>query len=139
MTMTMTNTATRTATRAFLFATSLGAAVSAGSAHAAEQRVGVVFFTEWSALLDPAAQTVIQEAKTRLGGTGTVTVMGYADTTGSSEANDLLSKLRAQMVIDRLVADGVPAGRLKRADRGATPDIGGLNESRRVVISIGAD
>lgn len=128
-------------TKAVLFATSLFAAVSAGVAHAAEQRVGVVFFTEWSALLDPAARQVVQDAKTRLSGAqaGTVTVTGYADTTGSGEANDLLSKLRAQVVVDLLVADGMPTDRLKRADRGATPDIGGLNESRRVVISIASD
>lgn len=127
--------------KAVLFATSLLAAVSAGVADAAEQRVGVVFFTEWSALLDLAAQQVVQDVKARLNGaqSGTVTVTGYADTIGSSEANDLLSRLRAQVVIDLLVADGVPASRLKRADRGATPDIGGLNESRRVVISVASD
>ncbi|WP_158747329.1 OmpA family protein [Acidisphaera sp. L21] len=108
-----------------------------GRAYAA-QPVGVVYFTLWSALLDRPAKAVIKQAATKIQhiAAGTVTITGYADTSGSAEANDLLSKLRAQIVIDQLVADGVPAARLKRADRGATPDVGGPNESRRVLISV---
>ena len=123
--------------KAVLFAALL-AAMGATGAQAAEP-LGVVYFTEWSALLDPAATAAIGNvAKDVAGKTGQITVTGYADTTGSNEANDLLSSLRAQMVIDLLKTDGVPAAKLKRADKGATPDIGGKNESRRVLISIDA-
>jgi OOP family OmpA-OmpF porin len=126
--------------KAALFAITLLAAAPVTHAFAAGQPLGVVYFTEWSALLDPAAtgaiKTIAADLATK---TGNVTVTGYADTIGSNEANDLLSKLRAQMVIDLLQTDGVPASRLKRADKGATPDIGGLNESRRVLISLDAN
>ena len=124
-------------TKAILFAAALFAVLSTGRAQAAGEALGVIYFTQWSALLDPAATGAVMQAKARIdAASGTVLVTGYADTTGSAEANDLLSKLRAQMVIDQLVADGVPANRLKRADKGATPDVGGLNESRRVVITM---
>ncbi len=124
-------------TKAALFALALLAAAPVTRADAAGQPLGVVYFTEWSALLDPAATSAIKTmAADLVAKTGDVTVTGYADTVGSSEANDLMSKLRAQIVIDELKADGVPASRLKRADKGATPDIGGLNESRRVLVSV---
>jgi outer membrane protein OmpA-like peptidoglycan-associated protein len=126
-------------TKAALFAAvSLLVSATAGCSRAADAPAGVVYFTEWSALLDDAARGTIQQAATLINkGSAPVTITGYADVTGSTEANRLVSTLRAQMVIDQLVADGVPATRLRRADRGATPDIGGLNESRRVLISIG--
>ena len=125
-------------TKASLFAIALLAASSA-PAFAAPQPVGVVYFTQWSALLDPAATAAISNIATDMASKpGKITVTGYADTTGSTTANDLLSKLRAQMVIDLLKTDGVPANRLKRADKGATPAIGTLNESRRVLITLDA-
>ena len=126
-------------TKAALFAIALLVATPVSHAFAAKQPLGVVYFTEWSALLDNAATGAVKKMAADVAGkTGDITVTGYADTTGSNEANDLLSKLRAQMVIDLLKADGVSASRLKRADKGATPDIGGANESRRVLISIDA-
>ena len=126
-------------TKALLIAAGLCAGMAAIGAHAAPQPVGVVYFTQWSALLDDAANTAVSNiAKDMATKPGTITVTGFADTTGSNEANILLSKLRAQMVIDLLKTDGVVANRLKRADKGATPDIGGLNESRRVVITLDA-
>ncbi len=128
-------------TKAALLAAALLATTFTGRAYAAgQQPVGLVYFTQWSALLDDAATGAVKEAATRVAGTtGRVTVTGYADTTGSTEANKLLSALRAQMVIDLLEADGVSPKRIKRAARGATPDIGGTNESRRVLISIGSN
>ncbi len=122
--------------KASLFAIALLATTPVTAAFAA-QPLGVVYFTEWSALLDPAATGAIKTMAADLATKpGTITVTGYADTVGSNEANDLMSKLRAQIVIDELKADGVAASRLKRADKGATPDIGGLNESRRVLVSL---
>ncbi len=118
------------------FSVVLLAALSVAPAKAA-QPAAVVFFTLWSALLDDAASSVVEQAASQINAsqTGIITVTGYADISGSAEANSLLAKLRAQLVIDQLVADGVSRTRLKRADRGATPDIGGANESRRVLIS----
>ncbi len=106
-----------------------------GPIQAAGQTAGIVYFTEWSALLDDAAKDVIKNAAGAVQN-GNATVTGYADVTGGTEANDLLSATRAQVVIDQLVADGVPAGHLKRADKGATPAIGSGNESRRVLIRL---
>ena len=48
-----------------------------------------------------------------------MTVTGYADNTGSSQSNVYLSELRAQRVIDGLMADGIPAQRLKLVAAGA--------------------
>ena len=119
-------------------AATLFAAALPSSGRAATPPIGIVFFTEWSALLDDAAKDVIKhsaEIATSTAKAAALTVTGYADTTGSGEANDLLSATRAQVVIDQLVADGVPSARITRAAKGATPDIGGTNESRRVMIT----
>lgn len=37
--------------------------------------------------------------------------------------------------MDQLVADGIPATRLRRVEQGATPDSGIPTESRRVVVT----
>jgi outer membrane protein OmpA-like peptidoglycan-associated protein len=98
----------------------------------------VVFFTEWSALIDEAARDAIdQVAKlAKQDGARDITVTGYADTTGSKEANALLSATRAQVVVDQLVADGVPASRIHQVVNGATNYVQTPLESRRVVISV---
>ena len=118
----------------------------AGLAHAAEpphpatpaQRF-VVFFQEWSAGLDDAAQSVINNAAdyARAHTDSFVRVNGFADPTGSRKANVLLADLRMQVVIDHLQADGVPPSRI--IGRGNGPVKFGLSaqESRRVEISIG--
>ena len=64
----------------------------------------------------------------------TVAVTGYADVLGSREANNLLSGLRAQVVMDQLVADGIPATRLRRVEQGATPDSGIPTESAELSL-----
>jgi outer membrane protein OmpA-like peptidoglycan-associated protein len=99
--------------------------------------MGVVFFTKWSALIDDPAAALVKLAAYRLARDpgAKVVVTGYADVDGSSAANVLLSELRAQMVVDALVADGVEAARITREGAGATRDVGGMIESRRVVIT----
>ena len=73
----------------------------------AEPRTVVVFFTEWSALIDDPAQSAItQAADLAKADNSPIVVTGYADTTGSEDANKLLSATRAQVVTDQLVADG---------------------------------
>ncbi len=64
----------------------------------------------------------------------TITVTGYADSTGSSQANVYLTQLRAQRVIDGLIADGVPANSLKLEAAGKQEHAGIV--SRRVEIAI---
>jgi outer membrane protein OmpA-like peptidoglycan-associated protein len=123
-------------TKTALFAAIIAAASFSAQAHAGQKPIGVVFFTEWSAFPDRAAKQVISESKAVIDGNkhAIVTVTGYADASVSTKAG--LSKLRAQIVMDMLVAQGVPAAQLRRADQGRTPDLGGHVESRRVVHSI---
>ena len=103
----------------------------------AQPPVLIVFFPDWSGAIDNAANRVIGQAAdlAKSSPKGTITVTGYADNTGSSAANVYLTQLRAQRVIDGLIADGVPAARLKlvAAGRQAEPGVA----SRRVEIAIG--
>ena len=64
-----------------------------------------------------------------------VVVAGYADRLGSADANQTLSKLRAQVVADRLAADGVERGRIVLRAKGSVGGDPGV-ESRRVAIDI---
>ena len=97
----------------------------------------VVFFTPFSAELDDAALGVIADAGRAAQGVPghRVVVAGYAGRAGSADANQTLSKLRAQVVADRLTADGVDRGRIGLRPKGSVggdPDV----ESRRVTIDI---
>lgn len=101
----------------------------------AQPPVLVVFFPDWSGAIDNAANRVIGQAATLAKTTqGTVTVTGYADSTGSTQANIYLTQLRAQRVIDGLEADGVPSSRLKLVAAGKQEEAGVA--SRRVEIAI---
>jgi outer membrane protein OmpA-like peptidoglycan-associated protein len=97
----------------------------------------VVFFEEWSAKLDDAALAVIGQAADRAKAhTGLVVhVAGFADPTGSRNANALLTQLRAQVVMDQLQTDGVPVPRIQGGGRGAVHYALSSQESRRVEIS----
>ena len=81
-----------------------------------------VFFEEWSARLDAEATGALsaaaREANTRPN--ASVQVIGYADPTGSPQANVDISRTRAQQVSDTLVANGVAPVRITRSTRGAT-------------------
>jgi outer membrane protein OmpA-like peptidoglycan-associated protein len=114
---------------------------AAARADAAEQPAPkfVVFFEEWSARLDDAAQAVIghaaDSAKTHPG--VVLRVDGFADPTGSRKANALLTDLRAQVVIDQLQTDGVPPARIRGRGHGSVHFALSSQESRRVEISAG--
>ncbi len=112
------------------------AAVLAGMSFAAQaQPVLLVFFPLWSGDIDDAAKNVIGQAAAQIKQSGAdATITGYADSAGSDQANLYLTELRAQRVIDGLVADGVPAERLKLVARGAQMVAGVA--SRRVEIAI---
>ena len=115
--------------------------VATGSVRAADvpSQKFVVFFQEWSAALDDLAQTVIGQAaewvKSHPGNVAHVN--GYADPTGSTKANALLSDLRAQMVVDQLQTDGIDPHRIRQRGHGSVQFALSSQESRRVEISIG--
>ena len=98
-----------------------------------------VFFSQWSALIDQDATNAIQHAANLAKGSANhkVVVKGFADTTGSETANKLLSQLRAQVVADQLIVDGVPAASITQDAMGETPaPEGSKQESRRVSITV---
>ena len=114
--------------------------VATGSARAADPspQKFVVFFQEWSAALDDSAQAVIAHAadwvKSHPGNVAHVN--GFADPTGSKRANELLSDLRAQMVVDQLQADGIDPKTIRQRGHGSVQFALTSQESRRVEISI---
>ncbi len=114
--------------------------VAIGAARAAEPPAQkfVVFFQSWSAAIDDSAQSVITQAaewvKSHPGNTAHVN--GFASTVGGREANILLADLRAQVVVDQLIEDGVAATRIKQRGHGPVQFALTPQESRRVEISI---
>ncbi len=102
----------------------------------AQPPVLVVFFPDWSGAIDNAATRVIGQAAdiAKQSPGSTITVTGYADNTGSAAANVYLTQLRAQRVIDGLIADGVPSQSLKLVAAGKQAETG--IASRRVEIAI---
>jgi outer membrane protein OmpA-like peptidoglycan-associated protein len=98
----------------------------------------VVFFQEWPAAIDDNAQTVITHAadwvKSHPGNVAHVN--GFADPTGSKAANILMSDLRAQVVVDQLVSDGVNPKLVQQRGHGSVQFALTSQESRRVEISI---
>jgi outer membrane protein OmpA-like peptidoglycan-associated protein len=99
----------------------------------------VVYFQLWSAALDDSAQAIIDQAATVAKTTpGTpVRVLGFADPTGSRQANVLLADLRAQVVVDQLVAGGIGTARIHQRGHGPVQFASTSQESRRVEIAIG--
>ena len=104
----------------------------------AEPQTTLVFFSEWSGLIDSDATAAIQHAADLAKvGSHKVHVVGYADTTGSETANKILSQLRSQVVTDTLVADGVSADAITQDAKGETPaPSDSKQESRRVSIVV---
>lgn len=96
-----------------------------------------IFFEAWSALLEEPAQVALREAAERAKQNPRVPILvvGFADPRGSREANVILSRLRARIVADELIANGIPATRIRLLYRGATPGFESL-ESRRVEVRV---
>jgi outer membrane protein OmpA-like peptidoglycan-associated protein len=96
-----------------------------------------IFFAEWSARLDRDANTVIASAAAWAVDhpAAPVQLIEYLDPTGPKAIADL-SRLRAQLIEDKLVEAGVDAGRIGRATR-AVGDVAGMaQESQRVDIVV---
>jgi outer membrane protein OmpA-like peptidoglycan-associated protein len=98
----------------------------------------LVFFTQFSADIDPPAAAVIARAAAAAKASPSlpVEVRGYTDSFGNASADVILSQRRAQRVSDALVADGVDPNRITRQGRGQTGEDPGV-ASRRVEIDIG--
>jgi outer membrane protein OmpA-like peptidoglycan-associated protein len=120
---------------------SLGLLVSLGACALVEptgQRY-VVFFRGSSAQMDDSADGVLVGAAdwAKKHPDMPVIVASYADPYGSQKANADFTRLRAQVVVDGLVADGVLASRVQRQDIGSVNFQSDSQESRRVEITIG--
>ena len=99
----------------------------------------VVFFSESSAQMDDPAKAVLVGAAdwAKQHSDMPVVVASYADPYGSQKANTDFTRLRAQVVVDGLVANCVPASRIQRQDIGAVNFQLDAQESRRVEITVG--
>lgn len=124
-----------------LFAAPLLVGLSTAAARAADPpRRFLLFFTEWSAAMDKPAEAIVQQAADwiRRHDGATATVTGTADLAGSAPANQLLSRLRARVVADLLVQDGVAPQRVHLIGLGSVDYALTPQESRRVVITVTA-
>lgn len=99
----------------------------------------VVFFRGSSAQMDASAEEVLVAAASwaKKHPDMPVIVASYADPYGNQKASADFTRLRAQVVVDGLVSNGVLASRI------ASREIGSVNfqidaqESRRVEIAVG--
>ena len=100
----------------------------------------VVFFKPSSAELQEATDEVLAAAADWAvkHPAMAVSVASYADTYGSEKANSDFTRLRAQVVIDKLVNNGVPITRIQRREVGAVTFQIDSQESRRVEITVGS-
>jgi outer membrane protein OmpA-like peptidoglycan-associated protein len=99
----------------------------------------VVFYQPLSARLDPSAKGVVDGAAgfALRHPTQPVIVVGFADPEGTPASNIAISHTRAQVVMDELVAMGVPAARIRSLAHGAIDFTSTSQESRRVEIDVG--
>ena len=98
-----------------------------------------VFFAQWSALLDPDALAVIQAAA-RLAQENPelpVRLVAFLDPAGPQAITDL-SRLRAQLIEDRLAGHGVERTRIARSHRDVAEMAGMSQESQRIDIIVRA-
>ncbi len=98
-----------------------------------------VFFAQWSALLDPDALSVINAAAAwaRENPQAPVVLAEYVDPQGPPAMADL-SRLRTQLIEDKLAETGIPRDRVERVRRDVTEVPGMSQESQRVDIIVRA-
>jgi outer membrane protein OmpA-like peptidoglycan-associated protein len=99
----------------------------------------VVFFRGSSTQMDDAAGGVLVGAANwaKKHPDMPVIVASYTDPYGSEKANADFSRLRAQAVVDGLVAKGVFASRIQPREIGSVKFQSDPQESRRVEITVG--
>ena len=98
-----------------------------------------VFFTPFSARLEESAKGTITQAaqQAKANPDAPVVVAGYAAPKGSSQLNLDLSRTRAQIVADTLVADGIPKSSITQRAKGEIDYTLDPIEARRVDITVG--
>ena len=99
-----------------------------------------VYFTQWSAMLDAEALAVINAAALQAKQNPDVPVLlvEYLDPQGPQAMTDL-SRLRAQLIEDRLAENGVDRPRITRETRNVSEVPGMGQESQRVDIVVRAE
>jgi outer membrane protein OmpA-like peptidoglycan-associated protein len=99
----------------------------------------VVFFRGSSTQMDDATEAVLVAAANwaKKHPDMPVIVASYADPYGSEKANADFTRLRAQVVVDGLIANGVIASRIQRREVGSVKFQSDPQESRRVEITVG--
>ncbi len=99
----------------------------------------VLFFNPSSAALDAPAQKVIADfaADAQAARRRSVVVSGYSAGLSSAEATRTLARLRAQVVTDALVAQGIRPSRIEQQPRAAAEGQPGI-EDRRVELRLGS-
>jgi len=99
----------------------------------------VILFPAQSAELDSAAVGILDRAvrAAKAAPRSRVVVAGYSDRSVSPQANQILSRLRAQSVADALVQHGVERSRVHLEPRYAIGGDPGV-ESRRVEVRVGS-
>ena len=104
------------------------------------QRLFIIFFKPWSADLGKNSLKVVQQAAAAAKAIplSQVTVLGYADTEGSTKANLDLTQQRVDVVRGALVRAGYPGDQISVKAQGSVAPIGDAQESRRVEITIRA-
>jgi len=98
-----------------------------------------VFFQPYSATLDQPAIAAIAAAAAAAAARpeAKIIVLGAADAGGNTDANILLSKTRARIVADQLIADGVGPSRIHARGLGEQSAMEASAQSaRRVLIRI---
>ena len=98
----------------------------------------VVNFATGTAALDAEAVRLLKGfAPGMKAGTNPIDVTGFADRTGNPAANVELARRRAAAVRDALVAEGVPADRVRLKQPQNVTGPGSEREARRVEIAVG--
>ena len=98
----------------------------------------VVQFPSGKATLDAEAQRLLKGfAPPMKAGPNPIDVTGYADRTGNHAANVELANRRAAAVRDALVAEGIPADRIRLRPPQDVTGSGSDREARRVELSVG--
>lgn len=105
----------------------------------AKQPQVVIFFQAFSADLDEAAKKSIGRAAdwAKQHPDAPLLVIGYASSDGTAQGNKDIARLRAEIVSDTLIADGVAPVRIHRRALGAVDYRLDPQETRRVEIALG--
>lgn len=98
----------------------------------------VAKFAAGKAALDSEALRLLKGfAPAMKGGTNPIDVTGYADRTGNHAANVELAKRRAEAVRAALVAEGIPADRIRLKPPQDVTGSGSDEQARRVEMAVG--